>query len=350
MRAAVVGSVITLLICGSILAGRYTGVELLVPESDIIFAHADHVDLECADCHTGIEESSAAQDQNLPSMDVCGDCHDVEAEEDCGTCHRNPEDPQASPRPERGVVFSHKDHLKRELECATCHGAVASSTESSPEHMPLMHQCFSCLNGEKAGDGCALCHDDHITLADIHPTEWRHQHGDRAALDREWCRQCHQEDNTCLDCHRGDNLTGYIHDLNYMYTHGLDAKSKRFDCARCHDNRSFCYACHERENLIPLLHSSVSWLTDHGSAARRDAENCASCHDSAEPTCARPGCHRDADGLRGTDPRYHAPHMTLFDSYGPWHGDDGYYCYDCHVSSRRAGQGFCGYCHGYEKD
>ncbi len=350
MRAAAGITLITLLISGTIIASKFPGVELSVPESDIIFAHANHTDLVCADCHIDIERSSSAQDRNFPPMENCADCHDIEAEEDCGACHRNPGDPQASPHPERKILFSHKNHLDREMDCGTCHAAVATSMESSQEHMPTMRRCLSCHDGEKADDGCQLCHGDHLTLADIHPAEWRHQHGDRAVLEREWCAQCHGEGNACLECHRGDNLSGKIHDLNYIYTHGLDAKNKRFDCAKCHDSRSFCYVCHERENRIPLLHSSVAWLTDHGRAARRDVESCTSCHDSADPTCARSGCHRDVDGLRGTDPPFHALNLILFDSKGPWHRNDGYYCYHCHTNTRRSGWGFCGYCHGYEEN
>jgi hypothetical protein len=260
-------------------------------------------------------------------------------------CHKNPEEPQAPPHPERKILFSHKNHLGRGAECAACHGDVAASTEPRPEYMPSMSACFACHDGEKASNACAVCHGDRLTLTDIHPGDWRHQHDSQAALERDWCMQCHKQDMSCLECHRGDNLLGNIHDLNYRYTHGLDAKSKRFDCTSCHDTGSFCNACHERENRIPLLHSTVEWLTDHGRAARRDVEACQSCHESSDPTCARSGCHEDADGVRGTNPRFHAPHMSMFNEHGPWHTDDGYYCFQCHTSTHTPGQGFCGYCH-----
>ncbi|MFH1145087.1 MAG: hypothetical protein V1774_11135, partial [Candidatus Eisenbacteria bacterium] len=211
-----------------------------------------------------------------------------------------------------------------------------------------MRQCFTCHDGVKHDDACALCHAGHPGLADIHPAEWRHQHGSRAAQDRDWCTQCHREENDCLDCHRGDDLEGRTHDLNYLYTHGIDAKSKRSDCSACHDIRSFCDACHESENRMPLMHSSVAWLANHGTAARRDAEDCAACHDSADPTCGRGGCHNDVDGVRGTNPPLHAAGLARFDTYGPWHGDDDYFCFQCHVNSRGTGGGFCNYCHGQD--
>jgi len=337
--------ILTLLVGGTLLASRFPQAEFTMPPSDIIFAHANHVDLECIDCHADISQSDNAGDRNFPTMDLCADCHDIESDDNCGLCHRNPEEPGATPHPDRPIAFDHKRHLGQDIECAECHGDIAASTESSLAFMPQMQTCFVCHDGTKADDNCATCHQARLALADIHPTDWRHRHGDEATLNRDWCRQCHERKNTCLDCHRGDNLTGGIHDLNYMYTHGLDAQSKRLDCARCHDQRTFCNDCHERENLLPLLHSSVSWLTDHGRAARRDVENCASCHDTADPTCARAGCHLDADGIRGTDPRFHASSTTMFDSHGPFHNDDGYVCYQCHTNTRTPGQGFCGYCH-----
>jgi len=345
MRDMIYPLAIGLLLAGTIFASRFPQAELTVPSSDIIFAHANHVDLECTDCHTEIEQSTEASDRNFPTMDVCESCHDIESEDNCGTCHRNPDEPEATPHPDRPIAFNHQDHLARGTQCVACHDGIAESEESSSKFMPSMSDCFACHDGATAPDDCALCHTNRLTLADIHPAGWRHQHGDVATLDRSWCNQCHEKKNTCLDCHRGDNLTGTIHDLNYRYNHGLDAKSKRLDCSRCHEERTFCNACHERENLMPLLHSSVSWLTDHGRAARRDVENCAACHDTGDPTCARAGCHLDADGLRGTDPRFHATGLALFDSHGPWHDDDGAVCFVCHTNTRTPGQGFCGYCH-----
>ncbi len=96
---------------------------------------------------------------------------------------------------------------------------------------------------------------------------------------------------------------------------------------------------------MPLNHSSASWLIDHGGAARSNIEDCASCHDNSDPTCARGGCHSDADGIKGTDARLHIIGGPVA-SHGPWHSDEGFYCYQCHVNTHQAGQGFCGYCHG----
>lgn len=351
MRGVLITAVFVFVAAIVVAAGQHAGAQLAArpdrtpPQSGLVFAHANHEDVECSDCHTGIEKSDKVEDRNFPGMDACANCHDVDDDEKCGTCHVNTDDPGGAPHPERPLVFSHKNHLGRGASCQDCHGTVGSSTAFLAEFLPDMPKCFACHDGSRASDKCETCHSDKITLADIHPGEWRHQHGALAAYEEEWCGQCHQGKGSCVECHRGDNLDGKIHDLNFIYTHGMEAKSKRVECIRCHDNETFCNGCHQAENRIPLLHSTMAWLTNHGAAARRDVEDCAGCHDGDDPTCARGGCHRDADGIRGTDPRFHASSMTLFDVHGPWHGGDNF-CFRCHVDTGRKGTGFCGYCHG----
>jgi hypothetical protein len=294
-----------------------------------------------------VQTSKLADDKNLPSMDVCAQCHEqVSQDTGCGMCHRNATEPTGIEMPKRGITFNHQAHLGRTTDCLTCHTGMTKSVTSNPFVVPSMGACMNCHDGLKAPDKCELCHQGKVTLADIHPANWRFQHGDKAANKPEWCQTCHQGQNACLDCHRGDNLTGKVHDLNYQFTHGLDAKSKRSNCQACHDTRSFCDDCHRSELRMPLEHSTAGWPITHGDAARRDIENCASCHDLPDPTCARAGCHRDFDGLRGTNPNLHGSRASELRSHGLWHSDEGYFCFQCHTNTRRAGQGFCGYCHG----
>jgi len=330
------------------LAWGYPPAKLTVPESDIIFSHSNHGDLECLDCHSGGGTATLSQERLLPEMDICGDCHDIEDVDECETCHRNTDDPSASPNPERPIEFNHQTHFELKVKCGHCHDGVAVSEGPDQAHMPVMSLCMNCHDGMTADSDCDLCHGGKISLLDIHPPDWRHQHGEQASGDSKYCTGCHKQETACLECHRGDNLTGNIHDLNYIYTHGLDVAGNENDCARCHDRKLFCNGCHEGENRIPLLHSTLNWMSNHAEAARNDIENCASCHDSGDPTCARGGCHRDLDGIRGTDARIHPGNTTFLDSKGPWHNDDGYFCYQCHTNTRTGGVGFCGYCHGFE--
>ncbi|MFH2037774.1 MAG: hypothetical protein ABIJ45_15340 [Candidatus Zixiibacteriota bacterium] len=317
-------------------------------QSDIIFSHPNHTDLECGDCHSGAITSDKSSDKLFPEMELCGECHDIDDDNECGTCHRNPDEPSASPNPIRELAFNHKRHIGKNLTCQYCHGDMSVGSGSQNNNLPGKPACMKCHDGQIADNNCSFCHLNGLSLIDVHPNDWRHQHAEEATAEPEWCQSCHAENSFCIACHRGDNPTGLIHDLNFKYTHGLEAGTNEFSCTACHDNRTFCVDCHESENRMPLRHSTINWLFDHGQTARENVENCAACHDNADPTCSRSGCHRDSDGLRGTDPGIHVDDISLFDSKGPWHSDGGYYCFQCHADSRNSGFGFCNYCHGTE--
>jgi len=345
------GAAIALGLMATALIAALPDSRLIVPPSNLIFSHAFHVgeqEIECIACHTETESSALSSDKNLPTMDECGQCHDVEDDEDCGICHRDPDEAAELINPSRSIAFNHQVHIAEGTECITCHGDVSEVDQLTEENLPKMSVCFNCHDGSTAGNNCSICHDDQTTLKAIHPADWRHKHGERAAVEREWCLGCHRDGRSCLNCHEGDNLTGNIHDLNYRFTHGLDAGTKRVECGQCHNKRTFCVDCHENELRMPLNHSRLSWVNGHGQAARNDIENCAACHDVSDPTCARAGCHSDFDGIRGTDPAIHDPSTGRFDTKGSWHDDGGYFCYQCHTNTHLPGTGFCGYCHGTE--
>lgn len=353
MRARTLILVALIVAAAALLARSYPGARLEIPPSTIKFSHELHVtdmEVECLTCHEAASTSTQSSDVLLPTMDVCGGCHDVEDDETCATCHVN-DNYDAFTNPKRPIAFNHKLHVGKGVECARCHGDIAKSARATEAaNMPKMATCFECHDGITADADCAMCHNGQITLSDIHPVGWLHQHSERAVIEPEWCSNCHRDESFCVDCHRGDNVTGNIHDLNYTFTHGLDANSKERDCSRCHDRQTFCVECHEGENRIPLLHSSLGWVPNHGKIAREDVENCASCHDTGDPTCARSGCHADLDGIRGTDNPIHDPNAGLFEGHGIWHNDDGAFCFDCHTNTHTPGVGFCGYCHGAEGD
>jgi predicted CXXCH cytochrome family protein len=326
----------------------YTPPEYTDSSGDIKFAHAIHVaeqGIDCRSCHTKIDSSKLALDDNYPAMTVCGDCHDeVNDEDKCGICHRNSAEPSSYSEIKRAIQFSHTAHLTQKLDCSFCHNGIDSSNQISVEDMPKMSLCLDCHDNIKADSGCKICHSNQITLGDIHPVGWRNEHGDRADTDGDWCLGCHKQNSTCVECHRGDNLTAKTHASNYEFSHGLDAKSKSTDCRKCHDETTFCDNCHIAKNRMPLRHSLLSWRVEHGVAAQSDPENCTSCHDAADPTCARVGCHTDFDGVRGNAPKIHRDDSELR-MHGPWHSDPGYFCFQCHTNTSQAGSGFCGYCH-----
>jgi len=341
-------TLILLLLISSMVFSNSASLKLSIPETDIKFSHQFHVEeqeLECTMCHISIMESNLSSQKNLPTMDECAACHDIEDDDNCSMCHINAEEPSELSHPEREILFDHSLHLNMDLQCEKCHGSIASSEKPDITFMPTKPLCFSCHDNTTATQECSVCHSSGIAVADIHPLNWVNIHGEEELFNQSNCTNCHVKESFCVDCHRGDNTTGSIHDLNYFFTHGLDAKSSQKDCQRCHNNTQFCVACHEQGMRLPLNHSKLDWRVNHGVVAKGDIENCASCHEASDPTCARSGCHSDFDGILGTNPQIHSVNNSLFESGGPWHDDNGYYCYQCHVSSRNLPTGFCNYCH-----
>jgi len=150
-------------------------------QSDIKFDHQNHADLECPDCHGIASESVLSEDKLYPEMDVCADCHNIDDDENCGICHRNTDEPEASPNPKREISFSHKKHHELEVDCTVCHRM------SGTINIPGKLVCMNCHDSHMASDDCSLCHGTNYSLIDIHPLNWRRQHGDPALAEIEFC-------------------------------------------------------------------------------------------------------------------------------------------------------------------
>lgn len=284
---------------------------------DYRFNHSFHIEsqnLECTDCHKGVETAGLANEKHLPVMKQCFECHDnVTASKDCKFCHT----PDADLMPQThnaDWAVTHKHPAKfKQSECADCH------SES---------YCEDCHNGARLleiGDG-----------------------------DKDYIGP-----NSPSIEGRENMVTSRVHDINYRYTHGIDANSKKTDCFQCHQETQFCVRCHQADERIvylkPSWHTTSDWGAiveavgsgggKHAELARRDIERCASCHDSQgeDPVCLM--CHRDFIPGRGNDLKTHSPGMFGGMGHGSWHVDEGSICYNCHTDTKTAGIGFCGYCH-----
>lgn len=321
------------------------------PASGVKFNHAAHFgerNIECVTCHAGIVRSMSVKEKDIPGHDVCSQCHSVEnAPEDCKLCHINPNDPTGVSWSQPELIFAHKTHLPSQpisRNCLGCHSDVDKAKgRLTADNFPQMEDCFVCHDGSKAPADCKVCHSNSAKMIQAaHPPGWRHSHKFTAAQSQD-CMPCHHNETFCSDCHAGDNLTGNAHNLNYRYNHGLDAKGKEFECQSCHDTQAFCAPCHETFADRPLSHTQAGWIGPrHGEEAERDTESCAACHSTDAPTCARGGCHSE-----GTGRSIHDSSIKDLDK-GPWHDDPSFMCFQCHIDTRRAGVGFCGYCHGSE--
>ena len=366
---------------------------------DLIFSHRFHVEemeMTCLACHSAAEESVLSSDRLFPTMETCGECHEIEEEaadaskSECATCHTKPEEPEAVPTPVRTIHFPHKRHLAPgRIECLSCHVGVERSEaleqarKRQRGYTPPMEVCARCHEGELAAGGCSLCHVAVDTLRPTsHDDDWDRGHRWFVRAGDETCAMCHQ-DRYCAECHEpgalvrskeapkdvhaafaprlGDGanmaLEG-VHDLNTRYTHPLDLKGKERNCSTCHETSS-CVACHrpegERDPFKPAWHGGDDWGAGagdlgtgggrHAELAEKDIERCAACHDTqgADPICLL--CHMDRTPGQGNDPRTHDAGFADNMEHGPWHEDEGWVCYNCHLH-REGPEGFCQYCHG----
>ncbi len=269
------------------------------PASTLTFPHSIHVEdngIECEVCHEGVAASRNASEDLRPGMDLCGDCHDVETEDQCSLCHLGPGDPQSYAAQRSKVeVFDHQTHLGRGLDCASCHEARGAEAV----RRAAMGDCRSCHATQASLEDCDLCHTaDPTSLAPrSHGPGWTHWHGLESRASSAECESCHTQSD-CQQCHSGDNIRPRVHPTGFEYRHALDAQISSLDCESCHVDREFCSSCHADRGVLPENHSFGDWAMATGDGGRHsleaqmDLESCLLCHeDGGRPVCAR--CHGD---------------------------------------------------------
>jgi len=284
----------TLLILVIVTLSWPAGVLLADVPDQILFPHDLHfeAEVECATCHDGVAGSTSAADHLFPEMDVCADCHDVDADDECSMCHTNADEAGEYTRPAYGAGrFAHAPHLARDMACATCHG---EPTAVQPR-LPGKADCRTCHETADNYADCRLCHAGSQQLRPLdHGPGWQNGHGLLALQDLASCYQCHTE-NTCQECHTGDNVRPRSHRLNYAFDHALEARGQEMQCATCHEDPSYCSNCHVAERVLPQNHSQAGWVGStggrHATEGLFNLESCIACHDAgaAEPSCAL--CH-----------------------------------------------------------
>ncbi len=264
---------------------------------DSSFSHQRHVvieEMECSDCHEAAESSLKGEDDLLPSMEACLDCHD----------EGEVPDPAAYPRiNDFSKTFSHKKHLDNGETCQSCHEEVVNKTEAEPYRLPDMIFCMDCHERKRAASiDCRSCHlPDENLLPASHTPGFRHNHADIARTDARQihadkdCSVCHKT-QFCEDCHEGDNLDRFTHPLNYEFTHSLEAQGKEKECAVCHSERQFCVDCHRDNQVLPHNHTA-GWVNNiphdggrHKVEAQSDIDACISCHEQDAEEICQP-CH-----------------------------------------------------------
>jgi len=265
--------------------------------------HVQEVGAECATCHKGVEAATDSKTSFIPGMDVCAQCHDVEAESGCVMCHTDPNNIVAFPRPGKGYeAFSHKQHSGK-LECKTCHTVQAGLTDAGAT-FPDMKSCTACHAAKKVAPACAQCHALGIpTEPTTHKVDWKAGHALDSRFDTDECAMCHAApgaSSTCEKCHAGASF-GTPHPRNFVHSTAYNRGGGLADCQACHEPESFCASCHQAKQVLPSDHSRTGWATPkpstggmHAKKGEMDLESCIICHASMtqQPTCFSAGCHQ----------------------------------------------------------
>ncbi|MCA9688801.1 MAG: cytochrome c3 family protein [Nannocystaceae bacterium] len=323
-------------------------------ELPLKFDHSRHLTLgmQCTDCHKSVAQSVRAPENNLPTGAACDGCHGARhprtagEPEDCNICHTAVEGGRVTATVKTGAAklhFSHKAHLARGTDCATCHGDMSKVRLATSLQLPDEGTCLRCHDGLRARDRCSVCHPSDrggvLLTRDVidrtaprliprgssawgaaHDLHFVEDHKGIAKANPGLCANCHDE-KFCTDCHGGAIRPLRIHAANYLTTHAIDARGATQDCQSCHRLQTDCLACHERLGMGSGpdsrfgLGSGLRFHPDgwagppgapqaHAFPAQRNIGACASCH--TEDTClachattrvARPGLAVSPHGL-----------------------------------------------------
>ncbi len=163
-RIALAGWVLaTLALLGLLAAWRHS--TPLAPEQPIAFPHTIHagrLGLACTFCHVNAPRSPRA---TVPPLSVCMTCHETIAldrpEVQKLRAFVARKEPvawvQVHAVPDY-VRFTHKRHVKAGVDCAVCHGGVATMPRVTRVRPLTMGWCVSCHRTRGAPTDCSTCH------------------------------------------------------------------------------------------------------------------------------------------------------------------------------------------------
>lgn len=133
----------------------------------IAFVHSVHVSevqLDCVDCHITVATGPVA---SIPDIRTCWNCHATALTENSEIRKLKDYYDKGQDVPwqrvwgwveESHVRFNHAPHIRRGVECATCHGDVSRMTVATRTVEHTMQFCVSCHRQKNASDDCVTCH------------------------------------------------------------------------------------------------------------------------------------------------------------------------------------------------
>jgi len=130
------------------------------------FPHNTHIEkkIMCETCHEGVATGPIA---GIPSVRACMICHEAIATDRPRiqqiTAMRDKGIDLAWQRvygypPESHVKFNHAPHIRRNVDCSTCHGNIGGGTVAQRNVNLTMGYCVNCHNEKKASVDCLTCH------------------------------------------------------------------------------------------------------------------------------------------------------------------------------------------------
>lgn len=131
----------------------------------IAFSHQKHVSqfgLECTKCHLGTDRSPMA---GYPDTAICMECHEQAGTDKADIQKLTQYHRQHKPVPwvkihDSGwhVHFNHKRHIKKGIQCTSCHGRVEMMEVMRKVGTLEMGWCVNCHNQRSASKDCLTCH------------------------------------------------------------------------------------------------------------------------------------------------------------------------------------------------
>lgn len=166
IRTGIVGY-FSLFVVLTLLLGFRWNKQRKAPDQPIAFSHETHVgklNLECLFCHETADKSYFA---GVPAVEKCMNCH-VAVKTDNPEVQKihaywNDKEPIPWNRVHRirirnHVYFSHERHVKKDIDCAECHGDLAAMPKVRAVRSLKMGFCVSCHEANEASTDCLLCH------------------------------------------------------------------------------------------------------------------------------------------------------------------------------------------------
>lgn len=140
------------------------------PRQPIEFDHHQHVtkedgpQLDCVICH---EHAATGPHATTPNTSTCMVCHDS-IKTDSPEVQKLAAIAARGEQPswvriywferEANVFFTHKPHVRAEIDCAVCHGQVAEMRRVSRQVDQTMGWCIECHRQQQASVDCYACH------------------------------------------------------------------------------------------------------------------------------------------------------------------------------------------------